>query len=260
MKKWIALFLFALLCTSSILAVAEGNNSLNDFSSRLKKKAEVVENVANTAEQEDENSFGPAVRISDPFYKKVRSSAFLNETDYSKEANIMIELKNVSGRTLYPDEVSVTAYNAAGEVIKEEKYSNFGPDMVENNQSLFVWDWFYGFDVPVAEINHFEVKVESETSSYNEYAIIDGQALVSEGVAYALVENTTESDIYGVSATIVMENEEGTLLNVTDIAVSNTCGIFPGSVMVLRNNVEDFANNGKLMEANATAHVLHRLD
>lgn len=260
MKKWMCMVLAAVLCMSVMTALAEAKSTLGDFSSRLKKNAEVVEVPVETVVQEDDNSFGPAVRINDPFYTKVRSSAYLYETDYSKEANVMIELKNASGRALYPGNVSITAYNAAGEVIKEEKYASCAPDMVENGGSLFVWDWFYGFEVPMTDISYFEVKIESDTSSYNEYAKLDGQALVSDGIAYALVENTTDVDIYGISATIVMENDEGTLLDVAEVAVGNTCGIFPGSVMVLRDNAEDHANGKKLMEANATAYVIYRLD
>ena len=263
MRKWVCVLLAVILCMSTMPAMAEAGSKLGDFSNRLKKNAEAAAAAAvqtETPAEEADNSFGPAVRVSDPFFAKVRSSAYLHETEYSREANVMIELKNVSGRTLYPDDVSITAYNAAGEVIEEETYSSYGPDMVDNGESLFVWDWFYGFDVPVAEISYFEVKIESETSSYNEYAKIDGQALVSEGIAYALVENTLENDIYGLSATIVMENNDGTLLDVAEVSVGNTCGIFPGSVMVLRDNAEDHANDGKLLEANASVHVLYRLD
>lgn len=263
MRKWVCVLLAVVLCMGTMTAMAEAGSKLGDFSNRLKKNAEAAAAAAvqtETPAEEADNSFGPAVRVSDPFFAKVRSSAYLHETEYSREANVMIELKNVSGRTLYPDDVSITAYNAAGEVIEEETYSSYGPDMVDNGESLFVWDWFYGFDVPVAEISYFEVKIESETSSYNEYAKIDGQALVSEGIAYALVENTLENDIYGLSATIVMENNDGTLLDVAEVSVGNTCGIFPGSVMVLRDNAEDYVNDGKLLEANATVHVLYRLD
>ena len=266
MKKWICLVLAAVLCVCALTAAAEGKTSLSDFSSRLKKGGGQLKHAVDAAPAEEDapeetdNSFGPAVRADDPFFKKIRSSAYLNETDYSREANVMIELQNVSGRTLYPDEVSIIAYDAAGTVIDEETYSSYGPDMVGNGESLFIWDWFYGFDRPVAEISYFEVKVESETSSYSEYAKIDGEALVSEGVAYAVVENATENDIYGVSATIVMENDEGTLLDVTEITTGNTCGIFPGSVMVLRDNASDYANDSALAAGKAAAYVLYRLD
>lgn len=261
MKKLLYLCLMTLLCMCMLTtAVAEGKNSLDDFSSRLKKANEPEAVAPVTVAAEDDVSHGPALRINDTFFTKVRSSAYLHETDYYKEANVMIELKNVSGRTLYPNDVSITAYTAAGEVIAEETYSYYGPDMVGDGESLFVWDWFYGFERPVAEIAYFEVKVESETSSYNQYTRIDGQALVNEGIAYALVENTTESDIYGVSATIVMESDEGTLLDVCKISMSNSCGIFPGSVMVLRENAHDYAADSALTAGNATTHVTYRID
>ena len=44
----------------------------------------------------------------------MRSSAYLTEDKYSKEANVMIEVKNVSGRTLYPRSATVSALNAGG--------------------------------------------------------------------------------------------------------------------------------------------------
>ena len=132
--------------------------------------------------------------------------------------------------------------------------------MVENGDSLFIWDWFYGFDVPVAEVAYFEVAIESDTDSYTNYAKIEGQALVSEGVAYALIENTKEEDIYGVQTVIVVENEEGTLLDVCEIVTGNAIGMFPGSTMVQRANVKDYAADAALMEGKAAAYVLYELD
>lgn len=262
MKKTICLLLAAVLCMAlSCAALAEGESKLSDFANRLKKVSEnkPAEEVTDAVPAED-ISYGPALRINDPFFQKVRSSAYLQENEYSREANVMIEVKNVSGRTLYPDKASIIAYNAAGEVIEEATYSNYGPEMVADGESLFIWDWFYGFDKPIAEISYFEVKVESETSSYNEYAKIDAQALVSDGIAYALVENTLDSDIYGVCATIAIENEEGTLLDICSITTGNSVGVFPGSVLVLRDNASDYAADQPLAQGIATAYVLHQLD
>lgn len=262
MKKWVAcIALLAIVASMAALGAAEEKKSLSDFSNRLKKNVE-QEAAAETAVagEDDGLSFGPAVRIDDPFFQKVRSSAYLQESSYSKEANVMIELKNVSGRTLYPDSATITAYNAAGEVIDEETYANCGPDMVNDGENLYIWDWFYGFDVSVSEISYFEVKIESETSSYTEYEKIEGEALVSDGIAYALIENTTQSDIYGLCATICIENEEGTLLDICEVSTGNAIGIFPGSVMILRDNAHDYANDAALTEGLATVYALHQVD
>ncbi len=56
--------------------------------------------------------------------------------------------------------MTVSALNAAGEVVEEESYSNCAPDMVENGESMFIWDWFYGFETPIDEIAGFAVTVE----------------------------------------------------------------------------------------------------
>lgn len=261
MKKWTSVLLMLALSFCVVFAAAEEKNSLSDFSSRLQKGAEQTETVSNVNQGENDGlSYGPALYINDPFFEKVRSSAYLNEDKYSREANVMIELKNISGRTLYPGNASISAYNAAGELIDQETYSSCGPEMVANGDSLYVWDWFYGLDVPVSEISYFEVKIETETSSYKNYEKIAGQALVSDGIAYALIENTTENDIYGLSATIAIENENGTLLDVCDISTGNASGIFPGSVMILRDNAKDYANDTYLKEGIATVSVLHQLD
>lgn len=260
MKKLMCVCLVMILVLMAAMASAEEKNSLSDFSNRL-KKASVQETASAEDNAEDDGvSYGPALKIDDPFFKKIRSSAYLHETEYSKEANVMIKLENVSGRTLYPNGASVTAYSKTGEVIEEETYSGYGPEMVENGENLYIWDWFYGFETPVSEIGYFEVKIETETSSYHEYAKIDGMAMVSDGIAYALVENTTENDIYGVSATICIENAEGTLLDVCEISTSNASGIFPGSVMILRENAKDYATDSILMEGVASVSVLHQLD
>ena len=261
MKKWTCVFLMLALSLCGFYAAAEEKNSLSDFSSRLQKGAAQVEPAPNGNPGEDDGlSYGPALRINDPFFEKIRSSAYLREDKYSREANVMIELKNVSGRTLYPGTASISAYNAAGNLIDEETYSSCGPEMVADGESLYIWDWFYGMDVPISEISYFEVKIETETSSYTDYEKIEGQALVSDGIAYALVENTTDNDIYGLSATIAIENENGTLLDVCSISTGNTSGIFPGSVMILRDNAQDYANDAALQEGVATVSVLYQLD
>ena len=262
MKKLICMILaLVLVAGMTAVACAESSNKLGDFANRLKKAAQqsAQPSEADPAAAAADVSFGPAVRINDPFYQKVRSSAFVVE-GYSKEANVMIEVKNVSGRTLYPDNVSVKMFNAAGEVLDEETYASHGPDMVENGDSLFVWDWFYAFDAEVADVAYFEVTIESDTSSYTDYAKLNGEALVSEGIAFALVENTLDSDIFGIQAVIAVENADGMLMDVCEIGTGNAIGIFPGSTMVLRANVKDYAADKALMEGKATAYVLYELD
>ena len=274
MKRWLCLALAAVLCVSAMAASAEAKSKLGDFSGRLKKGAAVVQTPA--AEPEDKpaeapaaapaevpaaaegKNVGPEVRIDSAEFAKVRSSAYLNETSYTKEANVMIELKNISGKTLYPDDVSVIAYNAAGEVIEEETYSDCGPKKVENGGSLFVWEWFYGFDAPIEEISCFEVKITSETEAWNDYMPIAGEVFVENGAAYVMVKNTTDSPVFDVEATVVMEGEEGQLLDVTSVG-SYQCGVTPGSEMIMRSTASDYANDGLLMGANAAAYVQYKL-
>ena len=273
MKKWMCLFLAAVFCVCTMAALAEAKSKLEGVSGRLKKgipsaqtpavklisdmeQAAAQTEASNTAPASASNNYGPEIRINNPEFTKVRSSAFLNETPYTKEANVMIELKNVSGQTLYPDSVSVIAYNASGKVVKEEIYSNYGPDMVEAGESLFVWDWFY--NVPVADISYFEVKMTTETSSYYEHFPIAGEAYVSKGKAYALVKNTTDSPLFEIKTTIVMENANGVLLDVQE-AESYFIGITPGSEMIARTNAMDYVNDGKLTEAKASAYVQYKV-
>ena len=262
MKKMICVVLATLVAMSVFaFAHAEEKSSLSDFSSRLQGKSNAQTETAEASAAEDDGmSYGPSVKIDDPFFKKVRSSAYVVEDKYSKEANVMIELKNVSGRTLYPDTASIAAYTADGKLLEEETYSSMGPEMVVDGGSLYVWDWFYNFDYATTDIGYYVVKIESETSSYTTYEQIGGEALVSDGIAYALVENKSDYDIYGVSATICIENNEGTLLDVCDVSTGNAVGIFPGSVMILRDNAKDYQNDSYLTEAKATAIVLHEID
>ena len=262
MKKWVSLALVTAMSLSAAFAVAEESSSLKDFTGRLKNSA-VQEQTAQpepATQSEDDNSFGQPVKIDDPFFEKVRSSAFVREDKYSKEANVMIEVKNVSGRTLYPRSATVSALNAAGEVVEEETYSNCAPDMVENGDSMFVWDWFYGFDTPIEEIASFAVTVETETSSYTEYQKIDAQGVVMDGIVYALVENTLDTDIYGIDAVVVIEDADGNLLDISEIGTGNAIGTFPGSTMILRANARDYANDTSLSEGNVTVYALHELD
>ena len=181
MKRRMTLALVLAMSLSAAFAMAEETNSLKDFTSRLKGGAvqtQTAEPETPAAQSEDESSYGKPVKIEDPFFQKVRSSTYLTEDKYSREANVMIEVKNVSGRTLYPRGATVSALNAAGEVVEEESYSNCAPDMVENGESMFIWDWFYGFETPIDEIAGFAVTVESETSTYTEYQKIDAQGMM----------------------------------------------------------------------------------
>lgn len=261
MKNWICLLL-ALVMVLATMSLASAEGGLSDFSSRLLNKAGAATEPAaeDAAEQEQDVSFGVPVRVNDPFFAKVRSSAYLSEDKYGTDANVLLEMKNVSGRTLYTGDATVTAYNEAGEVLAEETYAYVGPDMVEDGESLYVWEWFYDKIEHIADVSYFEVTVETETSSYHTYEKIDAQALVSEGIAYALVENTTDSDIYGVSTTICVENADGVLLDIVEVSTGNAIGVFPGSTMILRDNVEDYTTGNGLTEGIATASAMHQLD
>lgn len=55
--------------------------------------------------------------------------------------------------------------------------------MVEDGESMFIWDWFYGFETPIDEIAGFAVTVESETSTYTEYQKIDAQGMMMDGAS-----------------------------------------------------------------------------
>ena len=261
MKRWIAFILAAVMIVSmTAFAAAEEKSSLSDFSSRLKGKVTEAEQTEAAIGDDDGLSYGPPVKVQDPFFEKVRSSAYILEDKYSKEANVMIELKNVSGRTLYPDNATISAYAADGTLLEEETYSNVGPEMVVDGGSLYIWDWFYGFDYAVTDIAYYVATVESDTDSYTKYETIAGEALVADGIAYALIENTNDYDIYGVDATVVIENDEGVLLDVTSVSTGNAVGLFPGSVMILRNNAKDYLNDAYLTTGNAKAIVLHEID
>ena len=262
MKKWISLALVTAMSLSATFALAEEANSLKDFTGRLKGGAvqEQTTEAEPAAQSEDEGSYGQPITIEDPFFQKVRSSAFLTEDKYSRDANVMIELKNVSGKTLYPRSATIVALNAAGEVLEEETYSNCGPDMVEDGGSLFVWDRFYNMDTQLADIASFKVTIETETSSYTEYQKIDAQGVVMDGIVYALVENTLDTDIYGIDAVVAIEDADGNLLDISEIGTGNAIGTFPGSTMILRANARDYANDTSLSEGNVTVYALHELD
>lgn len=265
MKKLISvtLVLMILMCMAGV-AFADNGSALSDFASRLKKAAEVGsgETAVQEAVQEEESEAlrEVKVRMEDSFYEKVRSSVFLKESDYASEANVLLEVKNVSGRTLYPENITIAAYDASGRLIEEQPYASFGPAMVENGASLFVWEWFYGFNAPIADVAYFEVLVESGTNAYVEYAKIDAQAEVEDGYAYALIENTLDTTIFGFEVTTVVENAEGELLNVNNSYVGSDVGVRPGSTLVLREYAEDFMNDSYLNEGVATAYVLYQKD
>lgn len=112
MKKWMCILLTAMLVFLMANVLAEGESSVDRFANRLKKASEKMEmqNPAIEMDEED-NSFGPALKIQDPFYKKIRSSAYMQKNTYSEQANVMIELQNVSGRVLYPSKASIIAYD-----------------------------------------------------------------------------------------------------------------------------------------------------
>lgn len=261
MKKYISCVVAILLMiVMATVAFAEGKSSLSDFSNRLKKDAQTPMADAAATGEDDGISYGPAVKSDDPFFQKVQSAAYLREDKYSKEMNVFIELKNISGRTLYPGTSTITAYKADGEVLEEKKYASVGPEMVRDGDSLYIWEWFYGPDYALTDVAYFKATVETETNSYRKYEYIDAQALVDQGTAYALIENVTENDIYGVCAVVAAQNEEGRLLDVCEVSTGNAIGIFPGSVMILRGNVENHETDEALSEGVAIVHALHQIE
>ena len=158
MKKMICMLLALALLAVSCCAMAEGKSSAMDLMQKLKENAagklSVGKQETAPAEQTADwleapaasANVGPEVRFEDPFYENLRTAAYLHEDKYSKEGNVFIELRNVSGRTLYPDTAKIAAYKADGTLLEEETYSNIAPDIVPNGEKVYVWDWFYNFD------------------------------------------------------------------------------------------------------------------
>lgn len=130
MKRRMTLALVLAMSLSAAFATAEETNSLKDFTSRL-KGGTVQTQTAGAGNpggaERGREQLRQAGEDRGSLFQKVRSSAYLTEDKYSKEANVMIEVKNVSGRTLYPRGATVSALNAAGEVVEEESYSNCAP-------------------------------------------------------------------------------------------------------------------------------------
>ena len=177
MKKMMCILLAMLLIAASCFALAEEKTSALDVMQKLKqnaagklgKKSAPAETAQEAPTQEaapvQSANVGPEVRFDDPFYESLRTAAYLHEDKYSKEGNVFIELRNVSGRTLYPDTATVTAYKADGTLLEEETYSTIAPDIVPNGEKVYVWDWFYNFDYALADVGYYVVTLESETDS-----------------------------------------------------------------------------------------------
>ena len=233
----------------------------------LDKKRETE--ILNAKMQAAEEGFGAAVY---DFYTAIMaiSRAAQNERLAKKDAKI-----DISGfERSFKSDPTVVFQGAAGANSESALINIFGEDckrknamtfaevldMVENGESMFIWDWFYGFETPIDEIAGFAVTVESETSSYTEYQKIDAQGMMMDSIAYALVENTLDTDIYGVSAVIAVDDDEGRLLDVCRVSTGNATGIFPGSTMILRATVRDYENDTTLESGNATVYALHELD
>ncbi len=261
MKKIAALLAVMLVVLMSVTAMAEG--SLNDKLAGLLNAAESTGTDAPAAQEAAPaagSNVGLDVAIDDAFFEKVRSSAFLYEGKYSKEMNVFVELKNVSGKTLYPDDATVTILDASGNELGVEDYAYVYPKMVENGGSFFVWEWIYSPDYELSSVGSFAVKVESETDSYTEYAKVDATGSVADGIVAAKVANTTDAPMYGISTVMVITGENGEILDVCQASTGNAIGIEPGSTMVLRSNATDHANDEYLTGGDVTVYALYELD
>ena len=233
---------------------ASAEESVEEF-----KEAPVDENFAEEQVKGKKGSYGSEVRIDDPFYEVVRSSTFFRKSSYSQEADVLIELKNVSGRTLYPDMVSVVACAADGTVIDEDVYAGHGPHKLEANKSMFVSAWLFDFEESADKISYFSVTVDSETHPIFEYAPTGADVSLKENAVYVQVENTTKTDIYDISAVVVLEDEEGTLKGVYTPTGGNSC-ILPGERLVLRNDLWDYSMDGSLDERFLSVYAEYMLD
>ena len=274
MKKVICMLL-ALLAVSCC-ALAEEKSSAMDLMQKLKENAagklslgrkgagedaEVpAEQGAEAAAPAASANVGPEVRFDDPFYESLRTAAYLHEDKYSKEGNVFIELRNVSGRTLYPDTAKVAAYKADGTLLEEETYSNIAPDIVPNGEKVYVWDWFYNFDYALADVGYYVVTLESETDSYTKYETIAAESGMNPGIAYATVTNPTDAEIYGISAVICVENEQGQILDVQQVTTGSALGIAPGSTMILRTNVKDYVNDDYLQSGITSVYATYQVE
>lgn len=259
MKKLICMLLVLTLCMSmTAVAGAAGKNSMDLFNAIMQTSGGKTDSAAETA-QGSSADFGVPVNIDDPFYEKVRSSSFVRK-EYSMEADVFIELKNVSGKTLYPDDATLRMYDVDGNLIEEETYCYVYPSVVEDGATFFVWEWFYNFEATVDQVAYFEVEVETDTSSYYDYHTTTASAYVDDGVMSTEVTNTTDTNIHSIDAVITVENDEGVLMDVGHVSVGNAIAITPGSTMVLMTSAEDYMNDGYLDSGNAAAYVTYQID
>ncbi len=256
MKKRMMIAAAALAMLMSVTALAE-----NTLSAQLEAMTgETAETqTAETAQTETAAgaNVGPAVTASGEGVELVRSSVYLVENKYGNEIRVFAELKNVSGKTLYPDAAALNVLGADGAVLEEEDYCYRYPAMVGDGESFFVWDMLNDPEYPLDSVAGVTLVVENEDESYTDYIRTEADGWVENGIAGVEVTNTTDATVYAVEATLVVSGENGEILDVMNTGTGNAIGLKPGSTMILRDNAEDYTTGKRLTRGTCRAYVTY---
>lgn len=174
----------------------------------------------------------------------VEKYGVLLENDYAAEAHIYAVLRNTSGQRLPIQSVTMTAQNAGGKTLHEERYASHIPDVLEPGETMLVSEWMYDFTKDIGKVSAIEVSIETSARAYSRWNRLDGVRAWQEGqYLYVELTNTTEETLYGAVCGAALEDADGQILDVLLQSTYDTAnmGLLPGSKVVWRKRLEDSA-------------------
>lgn len=249
MKKIIALLMAAMMIVglmATATAESSARQALLDILNKQRGGATEtpVEPPVEEPVEDPVIGYGTEVKIEDPFYKVTRYATYNGMSGSNHKANVLVELQNTSNATLYPSSGTLKGFDADGNTLFEETYISMYTDVVEPGEYLYINEWLYNYIDDPSKISYFVITIDTRTSSYYDYIMLESEAWIEGGDVFAEVPNPTDAPMFDVDVTFVVSNADGVLLDIGSVSSGSYVGVSAGASFFMASDVEDLANGG----------------
>lgn len=173
---------------------------------------------------------------------EVQRYAVYTEDEYSTEAYVYAQLKNVGESIIRPSEAALIIRDASGKQVAKEDFADFKPDVVMPGESLFVTEWLYNFVSDLDKVDSIEVTIERSEYSRKKIEKLEGvKAYVEGDYLCAELTNTTDAPVYDASVVALALDSQGKILDALSGETYSNLGIAPGSTVIFRKYLEQHA-------------------
>lgn len=233
--RWMAAILGAALAVSGAAASADALDMFKPL------WLQALEGRQEEAEAPELPLTEPEVVCRDVDLEVVRASVHMNQ-DYSAEAYVYVELKNVGDSVIRADSAEITVYGGREQRLGKEDYVACAPDAVAPGESLYISEWMYDFVGDAHDVSRMDISVgRREYSRKRVSGRVNSRAYAKDDRMMIEITNDSAEPVRNVEVVAAALNRDGEFVELLFQETPFNMAIAPGSTVIFDQSFKDHA-------------------